>query len=169
MSRKQTDGILMGISIFSFLMLAISFLLMPLGGKNDADRMSICSFVAGIMFWTSLAIAILTQCVLGKRQKKWCKIHKIKKIRSSNKVGLLLFFKNTYASVADILFVVCFIGFIISMLITKGTGYICYVFIALFVFSFSMHCVLNGKIYYYVINQNKLLRDVEKERANLSK
>lgn len=169
MNRKQVDSIWMGISILFFLLLAISFLLMPLGGESPTDNISVYTLIAGLVFWISIIMGIVTQCVLSHRRKTWYVIHRIRKVRSTQKVGLISFFKNAYAVVADVAMIASLIGLIFAMIVTKGTGYICYVLVSLFVFSFSMHCILNGKIYYHVINQNKMLQAIEKERANSSK
>lgn len=169
MSRKQVDSIWLGISIFFFFMLSVSFLLMPLGSETPTESISLYTLVAGLMFWISIVMGIVTQCVLAYRRKDWYVIHRIRKARASQKIGFVSFFKNTYAAIADVVAIFSLIGLVIAMIATHGSGYICYVFVSLFVFSFSMHCILNGKVFYHIVNQNKLLQAIEKERANSSK
>ena len=169
MSRKQVDSIWLGFSIFFFLMLSVSFLLMPFGSDTPVEGISPYTLVAGLMFWISVIMGIATQCVLAYRRRDWYAIHRIRKARSSQKIGLLSFFKNFYAIIADVVATISLIGLVISMIETQGTGYVCYVFVSLFVFSFSMHCILNGKVFYHITNQNKMLQAIEKERANSSK
>ncbi len=151
MNRKKVDYVWLGISIISFLILAISFLLMPLGGTEDN---SVYSMVAGIMFWVSIVIGISAQCVLSGRRKSWNKGHKNLKNKRSQRIGVISFFRNKYAVAADITAIVSLIGLVIALAATQAVGYICYVFISVFVFSLSMHCILNGKNFYYVVNQN---------------
>ncbi len=169
MNRKMVDTVWLGISIFFFLMFAVSFLLMPLESEVPTENTSVYSLVAGLMFWSSIIMVIVTQCVLAFRRKYWFETHRIRKVRASQKIGVISFFENIYATVADIVSILSFIGFIVSTIVTHGTGYICYVLLSLFVFSFGMHCVLNGRIYYYVVNQNKYIQAVEKEQTNLFK
>lgn len=169
MSRKQVDSIWLGFSIIFFLMLSVSFLLMPLGNEASTESISLYTLIAGLMFWISIIMGIITQCVLAYRRKNWQAIHRIKKARVAQRIGLISFFKNSYAAIADAATILSLIGLVIVMIATQGSGYICYVCISLFVFSFSMHCILNGKVFYYVVNQNKLSQNMEKERANLSK
>lgn len=169
MSRKQVDLIWLGLSIFFFLMLSVSFLLMPLGSEIPNESLSPYTLVAGLMFWTSMVMGIVTQCVLANRRRGWYTIHRIRKARSTQKIGLISFFKNFYAIISDVVATISLAGLVISMVVTQGTGYVCYVFVSLFVFSFSMHCILNGKVFYYIINQDKMLHTIEKERANSSK
>lgn len=168
MNRKKVDSIWLGISVFCFLLLAISFLLMPFGTTATADKISAVTLISGIVFWASIVLGIVAQCVLSSRRKAWYSKNRIKKSRVKQKIGLISFFKNTYAAIADIGLALSLTGLIAVLIVTQGTGYVCYVFISLFVFSFSMHCILNGKNYYYVINQDKMLQAIEKERANLS-
>lgn len=169
MSRKSVDTIWLGLSIFFFLMFAVSFLLMPLGSETPTENISAYTMVAGLVFWISIIMGIVTQCVLAHRRRSWYVIHRIRKVRATQKVGLISFFKNSYAIVADVVTILSLIGLVIAMIATQGTGYVCYVLVSLFVFSFSMHCILNGKVFYHIINQNKMLQAIEKERANSSK
>lgn len=169
MSRKQVDTIWLGLSIFFFLMFSVSFLLMPLGSETPTENISAYTMVAGLMFWISIIMGIVTQCVLAHRRRSWYVIHRIRKVRATQKFGVISFFKNSYATVADAVTILSLIGLVIAMIATQGTGYICYVLVSLFVFSFSMHCILNGKVFYHIINQNKMLQAIEKERANSSK
>ena len=169
MSRKQVDTIWLGLSIFFFLMLSISFLLMSLGSETPTESISAYTMVAGLMFWISIIMGIVTQCVLAHRRRSWYVIYRIRKVRATQKIGFVSFFKNSYATVADAVTILSLIGLVIAMIATQGTGYICYVLVSLFVFSFSMHCILNGKVFYHIINQNKMLQAIEKKRANSSK
>ena len=169
MNKKRTDVVWLGVSVFFFLMLSISFLLMPIEGGNPEKSLSGYGLAAGAMFWLSIIMMIVTQSVLARRRKSWCTAHRIRKSKMPQKIGLISFFKNGYAIIADVVTVISLAGFIIAMFATQGTGYICYVFASLFVFSFSMHCVLNGKVYYYIVNKDKMLKAIEKERANSSK
>ena len=169
MSRKQVDAIWLGCSIFFFLMLSVSFLLMPLGGDAPTEEISSYAIVSGIIFWLSILMGSATQYVLAYRRRSWYKINRLRKVRTAQKIGLISFFKNTYAVVADAIAILSLLGLVIAMIVTQGTGYICYVFVSLFVFSFSMHCILNGKIFYYIVNQDKTLQTVEKERSIPSK
>lgn len=162
MKRKQIDYILLSISIISFLLLAFSFMLMPIESKTFSGNLSIFSLIAGLIFWISLATGTATQIVLTRHRKMWYVSNRVR-VRKSTRTGVISFFKNAYATVADIALMLSLIGLIVVMVATHGIGYICYVFISLFIFSFSMHCILNGKNYYYVINKNKLLQTLEKE------
>lgn len=169
MNRKQVDLILLGVSIFFFFSLAVSFTLMSIESETPLEHISIVEIIVGLMFWISLIMGIVTQCILARRRKKWYALHGVRKNGLSQRVGIISFFKNIYATVADITTIISFIGLVIALTVTHGIGHVCYVLISVFVFFFSMHCILNGKNYYYVVNQSKLLNEFQKERENSSR
>lgn len=157
MSKQKTEYILFGVSVLSFLMLAVSFLLMPIESETTQDKISVIALIAGVMFWVSIFIGLATQVILSVRRKKWYSANRIKADKKEQKTGLISFFRNKYAIIADIASAISLIGLVVAMIVTHSTGYICYVFVSAFIFSFSMHCILNGKVFYFVTNQNKLL------------
>lgn len=165
MKRKQVDVIWLVISIVSFFLMSFSFMLMPVETSSSFGEMSVVSYIAGIMFWLFLITGIVTQIVLFRRRQDWYVINRIRGNRICQKIGIISFFKNIYAIISDVVAVISLVGLIISLVATDGTGYICYVFISIFIFAFCMHCVLNGKNYYHVINQDVMLKNIEKERA----
>ncbi len=155
MKKNKTDRILLGISIGGFAVLAISFMLMPVDGLG---------FAPGILFWSGLIIGVVLQIVLESRRSSLFAKYKVKReTMQKARNGLLSFGSNRFALVADISLVVSLVATILSFILTKGTGYLCYLCLALLVFSFCMHCILNGRIYIYIKNQNKV-RQVLEER-----
>lgn len=158
MNRKKIDILLFGLWILFFFSLAASFLLMPLNGTSQVGNISLYTLISGLMFWISIVMIIVIQRVLNYRRRRWYVINRIRKARSLRKNGLISFFQNIPAIIADIAMILSFIGLIVAMIATQGTGYICFVFISVFVFSFCMHCALNGKIYHHIINQDELLQ-----------
>ena len=164
MSRKKTDHILLALSVVSFLLLGISFVLMPIDSNDTENKTSVIMLVAGVLFWFSLAAGLITQGILSVRRKKWISGNASKKAGAAFKPGLISFFKNKYAVIADIGMVGSLIGLIIVMIMTSSTGFSCYVFAGLFVFLFSMHCILNGKNYIFALNPEKFISSNEYTR-----
>lgn len=160
---KNKEVALLYTSIGSYFLMSVSFLLMPI--DFAAKGLQIINLLIGIIFWVFLALGIITQCVLGHLRKKWFLKNRIRRFKFSNKIGLISFAKNMQACIADGIFVISLIGLVISVVATSGIGYACYIFMALLVFSFCMHCILNGKIYYYIMNQDKIKKALQKERA----
>lgn len=153
---KKKDKILFLISVVAFLLFSISFLLMP------TDN-SVLTVVSGGMFWLMLIIGIVTQIIVSVSIKKWKLQKKGKLKRHLKRIGLISFFSNPIAKVFDILTIIGLIGFVISMLITNATGYVCYIFMAITVFAFSSHCIFNGKNFYYIKNEENLTFSSERE------
>ncbi len=166
MSRKKADTVLLYASVAFFLLMALSFVLMPLGGWKSSSGRELFTVLAGGAFWVGLIGGASIQGVLSVRRDGWYKRNRIKKERTVRGVGAFTFLKNVPAAVADLVLVLTIPALIVSLIVTKGSGAICYAFISLLVFSFSMHCILNGKIYYYIKNQEKMLLSNKRERAN---
>lgn len=141
MKRKQIDWILLLVSIACFLIMSVSFLLMT---------MEDYPYLPGVMFWLGLAFGVALQITLAVRRRIYLKTNPPK--TKKKWIGLLSFGSNIAAIVADISLAISVVAMILAFVFTKGYGYSCYVFIATTVFSFSMHCVLNGKIYFQIKN-----------------
>lgn len=162
--NKKIDWILLFISLISFLLTATSFLLMPMETDN-----SLFTVVCGVIFWLFLIIGIVLQVVLASRRRKWYTSNRIRRSRNKAKsVGIISFFQNIPAIISDIVMGLSVIGLVISVSVTDGTGYICYVCIAVLIFSFSAHCVFNGKIYHHIINCDKELQFQKNKVTNIS-
>ncbi len=153
MSEKMKNDLWLGISIFGFLAMSVSFVLMPLESAIQVNNVSIYVLIAGLVFWVSLVIGIVGQAMLTWRRNRWHKKNPKKRCRLQRRIGLITFFSNFLALIADVLCGISLIALIVLLMVTNGAGFICYILLALFTFAFSMHCILNGKNYYFVINQ----------------
>ncbi len=164
---KDKNKIYFWLSILSFFILSVSFLLMPI-------RMVVVNRIMGVVFWISLLCGILTQILLSRgisreRKKKekalengqssLLKEPKEKRGRIFGNIGIFSFLRNPIAMLADLLLAVSFLGFLLVMLFTNKSGYICFIFIALLIFSFSMHCIWNGKCCFYLFHLSNPLKN----------
>lgn len=135
-------------SIICFFLFSVSFLIMPI--KNDGivqPRWVV--LLSGLMFWIPLLLGIASQILLSKLRKDY--LIKDGKINNrTNRIGLLTFFSNTYALIADSLFVLSILILIVLIIFYKQVSYIHFVFIFLTVLMFSFHCIFNGKNYRFV-------------------
>ena len=158
MKQRQIDRLLLGISVGSFLLMSISFLLMPIESIN---------ILPGLIFWLGLGLGVALQIVLEIRRRAFFKAYAVKREKMQKpKIGLLSFGSNAAAIIADRSMVISIVAMILAFVFTKGYGFICYVFIATTVFSFCMHCVLNGRIYFHAKNQLKVRQVLEQKKAN---
>ena len=161
---KKKNLMLLYISIGSFFLMSVSFLLMPIDFATKG--MEVLNFMIGIMFWVFLLLGIITQVILGRVRKSWFIRNRIRRFQSTGKIGLISFVQNLPACISDGVLVLSIIGLIISVVITNGIGYACYIFLSMTVFSFCMHCILNGKVYYFLTNQDKLLKTSQQKRLD---
>lgn len=160
MRKNKTESILLWVSIAALTALSASFLLMPMNDSTSVNGNSAYLYISGGMFWASLVIIAIVQCVLSGYRKKWLAINRVKRM-NQQRCGAISFFNNAFAIVADIATVLSLIGLIIAFVVTKGRGFVCFAMISAFVFSFGMHCILNGKIYYFIKSKHKLLKQPE--------
>ena len=167
MDRKKLDVLWLWISIVSFFLMSATFLLMPLDNMISSLKDSKIVLIAGIGFWSFLIIGIVSQVILAARRRSWYKTQRLSERRSNvRRIGLIVFGFNKLASAADILMIVSLIGMVVSMMFTKATGYICYVFLAMLSFAFCMHCILNGKIFYHITHHYKNNGKIERNTPN---
>lgn len=146
MSEKKANIAWMVMSIVGFVVMAISFLIMPI--NVTVEKSGIFEYVPGFMFWIGLLLGAVGQIVLAVRCRKWV----VRRKRGHKKrIGLISFFKNIPAIIVDVSFVISLVGVIISTKITQGMGYICYVFLSICTLTFCLHCVFNGNIYKHLI------------------
>lgn len=143
---KQRKNMFYRYEAFLFL-LSIALCLMPLASLI-ADKTKIVSILVGSMFWIGFIGTICMAISINKSRKK-CIAFNRECVSSIKTIGLINFFKNKYAVITDIFMAVFLIGFIVSdIILTKN--YIPFIFFAVLVYSFGMHCMLNGINYRYI-------------------
>lgn len=154
--------ILLYASVAFFLLMAATFLVMPLDMRFADYRL--VNLVTGILFWCFLGLGIITQIILavlyGKEKRKNGK----KTAFGKGRIGLICFWQNLPACIADCLLVVSVMGLLIAIFLTRASGYVCYVFTATLAFSFCAHCVFNGKCYRWLTNQSAA--EIKPKRVN---
>lgn len=157
MNRSKADKLLLKLSIGAFFLMSSSFLLMPF------DFLKIA---AGILFWFGLALGALLQFILEARRRSFFAQYRVKRQKIQKpQNGLLSFGANRYAFIVDCMLLICILCLIAAFLLTRGTSIFCYIFISLTAFSFCMHCILNGRIYFYVNNQVKIRHALESKKV----
>lgn len=165
MEQKKIDVIWVIVSIGSFALMSASFLLIPL--DKTVEQYDAMDIIPGVMFWLFLILGITGQILLTIRRKRYMRTDRKKKIQEmKSRIGLLSLFTNIPAIVADVGFVISLIAFVIAIKATDGMGYICYILLAVCVFTICLHCIFNGKSFNYVIEQNKHLSRKREEKGN---
>lgn len=153
MKEKRTDCILLGASVAGFFILSLSFLLMM------ADAAAVLS---GILLWAGLAIGVATQFLLERRRRAFFAAYRVRREKMQKpRNGLLTFFSNPEGKIADIVMMLSIPATVLTFILTEGYGVLCFVFVALMLFSFCLHCIFNGRIYFHVKNQLKIRQVLE--------
>ena len=158
MKQSQTDRLFLGISMVGFLLMALSFLLMPI------DTLRI---LPGLLFWGGLLTGTAFQICLEIRRRAFFRSYRVRRERMQKpRNGLLTFASNDAAVVADVSLLTVFVISVFVFLFTKGTGYLCYICISLVMIAFCAHCILNGRIYFHVNNQDKVRQVLERKKES---
>lgn len=150
--RKQRKRLLYLYVIF-LTALSVSVFMMPLGIKISG-KTKLLTYLSGIIFWIGFVGVIVTAAYityLRKRSKDFKKAYP-----NLRQFGLIHFFKNMPAFICDLLLFVSLIGFVITNILW-GTTVFPFIFLSLLIFSFGMHCMLNGSNYIYI---NYMIRRV---------
>lgn len=144
-SQKRRKRMFM-LYVSFLLVLSISILLMPIA-SSQKEQTQIPMFLSGGCFWLGLIGTIMMALRINKARK----MSTMFKDKQSNEkqLGLCSFFKNKEAKIADVAMLISVVCFIITRICTENL-YWQFIFLALFVFSFGMHCMLNGKNYIYL-------------------
>lgn len=130
---------------FLFL-LAVSVAIMPIGSAM-ADKFKVWIYISGTAFWLGSIGTIIMICIINYCRKKDTAFNEL--YPNLKQLGLINFLKNKYACVADVAVIVSMLGFIITK-IYMFELFIPFIFLAMTIFFFGMHCMLNGINYVYI-------------------
>lgn len=132
-------------AVFLFIW-SFSVLLMPIASAVK-DTTRILLVVSGMLFWFGAISTVGIAFYINQCRKRSSKLKK--ETVEKERIGVLQFFRNKHAKMADIVMFVSGIGFILVRFLKDGS-FITFAFLAVFVFSFGMHCMLNGINYKYL-------------------
>ncbi len=126
--------------------LSAAFCLMPIGSSMKDETMMYL-YIAGVEFWLGLVGTIVMALKINKRRKISYRFNE--QYSKHKQFGLVHFFQNTEATIADVIMFISIVGLIIAK-IWISEIIVFFVFLAVFIFSFGMHCMLNGINYKYI-------------------
>ena len=163
MNKHKSDVFLFVLLVISLFFVSLSFMLIPVETDILVGELSLMPFVSGIMFWAFLILAVVFLVVLSVKRKSFYTTYKLKESEKHKRIGLMSFFKNKYAVVIDILMFVSFCLLLMIFIVTDGKYYDSYVAITIFLFLFFMHCIFNGKLFFYICALNKTIKNNAKK------
>ena len=127
----------------------ISLYFVPLVNINGKAAQAMGAYLIALLLWGSIIAEIVFshRCRKTRRAMEYC-LFQYKPLRSSYP-GVISFFKNREAMVADITLFVSAV-FVAALLWLQWTSkWMILVGISLFFLSFNLHCLLNGRNYRY--------------------
>ena len=150
--KKSSIRRLMSLYLFFTVLLGASFLAMPFSVQAQSN---IPVIIVGSAFWAGLLFGLVFLVLMLLKYKRWHKQEHGDEIPKRKIPGVLRFFKNMYASIADGVFLASVISFIALMFTKYNNAYVIYVLLFLMIVSFGLHGVLNGNIYNEIKRKNK--------------
>lgn len=147
MENRKTLNILLFATLTAYFIMSVDFMLMPIGISNPAKNSRAIDVITGLIFWLSLMAGTTLFVIYAKKCKRLFEQSSLN-AGSQKRIGLISFFSNRAAMISDIVCIASLILFAVLMIFTKRTAYFCYVVLAILVFSFVSHCILNGKAYF---------------------
>lgn len=135
------------LSILCFVLMAATFLIMPIASSTAtySDRRAL--FLVGADFWISALVGYI-MVAIANCERRWFLTHKTgDDVRMDCRCGLLTFFSNTIATVFDsILFTSIGVAIITVFTEWKNT-FLPYILLFLIILSLNLHAMFNGRIY----------------------
>lgn len=126
--------------------LALGIMLMPIGGMNKEKNM-LFLYLSGCSFWVGILGTICMICLIHCSRKRNSQF--MNDFGNMKRYGFMQFFQNKEAVIADCVMFASGIGFVISRICVSHL-ILSFILLAIFVFSFGMHCMLNGNDYRYL-------------------
>lgn len=150
MKRKnyKVKRLLFAFNILFLVMISLSVLLMPYNSKTDG--VTGMKILTGVMFWSGLIGTIFFAGLINYFRRKDKLFNKA--AEKYNKFALIHFFQNRPAKVFDVMLILAVSGFAFVLIFDLNL-FFKFSFLSAIIFSFGMHCMLNGINFVYVMNK----------------
>lgn len=142
----------------SLFMCSLAIALMPVSNELQ-DKTRLILYCVGAFFWIGLIGTVAMTIKINQNRKASHRFHEI--YGNRKQFGLIHFFQNGEAFVMDVVMFISIASLIIAEF-CKASVQIISIIIAVFVFSFGMHCMLNGMNYKY-INYSKYAKEQKED------
>lgn len=134
-------------------MLSVAFMSLAYDEKGNV---TILTYLCGIGFWTGLIGTVVMAIKINISRKKSPVFSSVSDTR--RRLGLIHFFSNKEAVIIDTMLFASVVGCVLARYVIPGNT-ATFIFVGLFIFSFGMHCMLNGINYRYI--KYKVRRTIE--------
>lgn len=159
MKCKRNHKALFIASLTFMFLFSASFLIMPLASALSFGGNNILLMVTGLWFWLTAILSGVTFLLANRNRKS---------VSTDNRSrpGILCFCLNPWAKIADCAFGASLLGLTVTILFALQNNFV-FILASLSVFSFLLHCVLNGKNFKFLtetMNQTKYTSKGEVEK-----
>lgn len=138
---------LVWVSIICLFLMSASILFMPLATNYASQTSNISFMIVGGVFWVSLIVGYSLLIRANVLRRWFIRNRTNAETRMSCRMGIISFFSNVPATIADTVMITSFIVISVISFTALKDKYIIYVLLFLLTFSLNMHGVLNGRIY----------------------
>ena len=118
MRSRKSEQIILLISMLCFLLMSLSFLIIPIVGNPASDDLEFKDWLPGLLFWSFLLIGVILQIVLANHRRQY-----LLRLRRSHErewqgglPGIISFCRNGPGVIADIATLLGMVGFILSII-----------------------------------------------------
>lgn len=129
--------------------LSVSFLLMPFGNLMR-EKSPILLYLSGALLWAGMIGTAWASVQINLSRRKSSYFAKMQP--HLRRFGPVHFFQNVYAGVADAVMFLSLIALILTKVLWDNQ-IAQFISLSFLVFSFGMHCMLNGVNYIYITHQ----------------
>jgi len=126
--------------------MSFSILIMP-ATVRMAEKDGVINILMGCVFWISAIAGYTLLAVANAERRKFIKHKADVDVKMGCSPGIISFFTNVPATVADVTMIASCLMFDIISTTSQRDEYISYVLLFLLVFSLHLHCLFNGRIY----------------------
>lgn len=152
------------LSASAMFIMAATVLFMPYAVENGEQNRLVVVAV-GLIFWASAIAGYGFIIAANIVRKKIMSLMSGSYSSLSGRPGIITFFSNVYATVADTTMILSFVIFIMINLTELKTTFFAYIFLFLLIFSIHMHCLFNGKIF-KVIQVSRTIKHARRDKSH---
>lgn len=141
------------LSFFSFIGSGVSFFIIPFVRQDAHWFFNVVAYAASAVFWLGLCSGVfffIKMNALGKKMERQLKKNNQLTLESF-RCGIISFFRNKYAIVADSLMIISVILFVAVLIFEPESDMLSISVIVMFFLSFVSHSFFNGKSFIYIL------------------
>jgi len=134
--------------VILFLISSISVLFLGIPVNIPDEGLPVTYTICGVLFWLGLIIGLLLWLILYLRIRRTPGFDIVKK--HMHRPGMFNFFSDTIAKAWDCVMIISLLAVIAGTIFLPYENVLNSIFICIFLFSFHMHYLYNGKVYAYI-------------------